>query len=69
MTLSLDIADLERLYAVGEATPENIVREVYARIRARGVRPRLDHARRGGCGYRQGAHRAARARFTASPSR
>ena len=39
MTLSLDIADLERLYAVGEAAPEDIVREVYARIRARGVRP------------------------------
>ena len=32
MTLSLDIADLERLYADGEATPEDIVREVYARI-------------------------------------
>ena len=39
MTLSLDIANLERLYAEGEATPEEIVREVYARIRARGVRP------------------------------
>jgi allophanate hydrolase len=39
MTLSLDIAALERLYAAGEPTPEEIVREVYARIRARGVRP------------------------------
>jgi allophanate hydrolase len=39
MTLSLDIANLERLYAAGETTPEAIVREVYARIRAKGVRP------------------------------
>ena len=39
MTLSLDIAALERLYAEGEATPETIVREVYARIGAKGVRP------------------------------
>ena len=39
MTLSLDIANLERLYVGGEATPGGIVREVYARIRARGVRP------------------------------
>jgi allophanate hydrolase len=39
MTLSLDIANLERLYAAGDATPEEIVREVYARIKARGVRP------------------------------
>jgi allophanate hydrolase len=39
MTLSLDIANLERLYAEGGATPEGIVREVYARIGARGVRP------------------------------
>ena len=39
MTLSLDIAALERLYAEGDVTPEEIVREVYARIGARGVRP------------------------------
>jgi allophanate hydrolase len=39
MTVSLDIANLERLYASGETTPEEIVREVYARIRAKGVRP------------------------------
>ena len=38
MTVSLDIANLERLYASGEATPESIVREIYARIRARGER-------------------------------
>ena len=39
MTVSLDIASLERLYASGEATPESIVREVYARIGAKGLRP------------------------------
>ncbi len=39
MTASLDIANLERLYAGGEAKPEEIVREVYARIGAKGVRP------------------------------
>jgi allophanate hydrolase len=39
MTVSLDIDNLERLYAEGEATPEEIVREVYVRIRTRGVRP------------------------------
>jgi allophanate hydrolase len=39
MTVSLDIANLERLYAGGETTPEDIVREVYAHIGARGVRP------------------------------
>src|SRR5581483_5984051 len=39
MTLSLDIANLARLYASGEATPETIVREVYARLRARAERP------------------------------
>lgn len=39
MTISLDIASLERLYASGEATPESIVREVYARIGAKGLRP------------------------------
>ena len=48
MTVSLDIATLERLYAEGEATPEQIVREVYARITAKGVRPDLDHAGRRG---------------------
>ncbi len=39
MTLSLDIANLERLYATGEMTPEEVVRDVYARIAARGDRP------------------------------
>jgi allophanate hydrolase len=39
MTISLDIANLECLYTQGEATPEHIVREVYARIRKKGVKP------------------------------
>ncbi len=39
MTLSLDIANLERLYAVREVTPERIVREVNSRIAARGIQP------------------------------
>ena len=39
MSLSLDIANLARLYAEGEATPEQVVREVYARISKKGVRP------------------------------
>ncbi len=39
MTVSLDIANLERLYASGETTPEHIVGEVFARIRAKGARP------------------------------
>ncbi len=39
MSVSLDIAAVARLYAEGEATPEAIVREVYARIRKKGVRP------------------------------
>jgi allophanate hydrolase len=39
MTVSLDIASLEHLYAIGKATPEEIVREVYARIGTRGARP------------------------------
>ena len=39
MTVSLDIANLERLYAQGDTTPEQIVREVYARIRRKGVQP------------------------------
>jgi len=39
MTLSPDIANLERLYATGETTPEEVVREVYARIAARGDQP------------------------------
>ncbi len=39
MKLSLDIATLEALYASGEAAPADIVGEVYARIRARGVEP------------------------------
>lgn len=39
MTVSLDIANLERLYASGETTPEQVLREIYARIRAKGIRP------------------------------
>jgi allophanate hydrolase len=39
MSVSLDIANLARLYAEGETTSEKIVREVYARIRKRGVAP------------------------------
>jgi allophanate hydrolase len=39
MTVSLDIANLARLYATGETTPEDIVGEVYARIERRGVAP------------------------------
>lgn len=39
MTVSLDIATLERLYTTGETTPERIVGEVYARIKAKGIRP------------------------------
>ena len=39
MTLSLDIANLERLYAEGAATPEEIIGEVYARIAVLGARP------------------------------
>jgi allophanate hydrolase len=39
MTVSFDIANLERLYAAGETTPEDIVGEVYARIARRGVAP------------------------------
>jgi allophanate hydrolase len=39
MILSLDISTLERLYASGETTPEDVVREVYARIWARGIAP------------------------------
>jgi allophanate hydrolase len=39
MTISLDIANLERLYACRDTTPEKIVREVYTRIRAKGIRP------------------------------
>jgi allophanate hydrolase len=39
MTVSLDIANLERLYASGDTSPEWIVREAYARIETRGVKP------------------------------
>jgi allophanate hydrolase len=39
MRVSLDIAALEALYASGEATPADVVAEVYARILARGVAP------------------------------
>jgi allophanate hydrolase len=39
MMLSLDIANLERLYASGETSPEDVIREVYARIGARGALP------------------------------
>jgi allophanate hydrolase len=39
VTLSLDISNLARLYANGEATPDSVVREVYARIRRKGIAP------------------------------
>jgi len=39
MTLPLDIARLERLYAASETSPDQVIREVYARIAARGVLP------------------------------
>jgi allophanate hydrolase len=39
MTVSLDIANLARLYATGETTPEDIVGQVCARIGQRGVAP------------------------------
>ena len=39
MSVPLDIANLERLYAVGEMTPDQTVREVHARIRKKRVRP------------------------------
>jgi allophanate hydrolase len=39
MTVSLDIANLARLYATGETTPEDIVGEVFARIERKGVAP------------------------------
>jgi allophanate hydrolase len=39
MSLSLDIANLERLYASNEAAPEEIVRACFARIGKKGVRP------------------------------
>jgi allophanate hydrolase len=39
MSVSLDIANLARLYASGDATPEGIVREIRARIKAKGERP------------------------------
>jgi allophanate hydrolase len=39
MTVSLDIANVEQLYAAGETTPEQIVRGVYGRIGTRGIRP------------------------------
>ena len=39
MTISLDVANLHRLYASGEAKPEDIIREVYRRIREIGERP------------------------------
>jgi allophanate hydrolase len=39
MTVSLDIVNLEQLFAGGEVTPEQVVSEVYRRIRAKGIRP------------------------------
>ena len=39
MTVSLDVANLQRLYAAGETDPETIIRDVYARIRSKGVLP------------------------------
>ena len=48
MTVSLDIANLERLYAAGEATPERIIREVYVAHQEKRRSSGLDHARRRG---------------------
>jgi allophanate hydrolase len=39
MTVSFDIANLARLYATGETTPEDIVGEVFARIARRDIAP------------------------------
>jgi allophanate hydrolase len=39
VTLSLDISNLAALYADGETTPERVVREIYARIRRKGIAP------------------------------
>jgi allophanate hydrolase len=39
VSISLDIGNLAELYASGKATPETIVREVYLRIREKGVAP------------------------------
>ncbi len=39
MTSSLDIASLTAAYGSGALTPEDVIRDVYARIRARGGRP------------------------------
>jgi len=39
MTVSLDVANLERLYAAGETDPETVIRDVFARIRSKGVSP------------------------------
>lgn len=39
MTISLDIANLRALYAAGDATPQDVVRELFRRIRDVGERP------------------------------
>jgi allophanate hydrolase len=39
VTISLDIDNLAGLYAEGKVTPEGVVRDVYARIRLKGVTP------------------------------
>ncbi len=39
MSVSLDIATLASAYASGALTPEDVIREAYKRIRARGERP------------------------------
>jgi allophanate hydrolase len=39
VTLSLDISNLATLYANGKTTPENVVRNVYARIRRKRIAP------------------------------
>lgn len=39
MTTSLDIANLKALYSSGALTPEALVRDVYTRVRAKGVHP------------------------------
>jgi len=39
MSMSLDIASLKAAYASGALTPDDVIAEVYSRIRARGERP------------------------------
>ncbi len=68
MSLSLDIASLAAAYNSGDLTPQDVIGEIYARIRARGERPVGSHlsARM----WRASAHaRRPGGRSTASRSR